>query len=120
MLIEPVALPYCPIPDHDFTNHRLTLAGPCYHKSLSPNCSCRGALACPVMTPNDVEVTLVFGAENWTRLNAFSASTRNCAVTLGLTAKFLKNDRSKFCTPWALSTGEKIGSLPNVKAAVWL
>src|SRR5688572_1284711 len=91
-----------------------------YHNSFRPNCSCLGAFAWPVMTPNDVDVTLVFGAENWTRLNAFSASTRNCAVTLGLTAKFLKNERSKFCTPCARSTGEKIGSFPNVNAAGWL
>ncbi len=35
-----------------------------------------------MITPNDVDVTLVFGAENCTVLNALSASMRNCAVTL--------------------------------------
>ena len=32
-----------------------------YQSSFKPNCSCRGALAWPVITPNDVDVTLVFG-----------------------------------------------------------
>src|ERR671924_32270 len=76
-----------------------------YHSSFSPNCSCRGALACPLMTPNEDDVTLVLGPENWTRLNAFSASMRNCAMTPGFTSKFLNSERSKLRTPCARNTG---------------
>ena len=88
-----------------------------YHSIFSPNCSCRGALACPLITPNEDEVTLVFGPENWTRLKALSASTRNCAVILEVISKFLNSDRSKLRTPCARRTGEKIGWLPKVNAA---
>src|SRR5947207_2967555 len=91
-----------------------------YHNNFRPNCSCLGALAWLLMTPNDVDVTLVLGPENWTRLKAFSASIRNCAAMPGFRSKFLKSETSKFCTPGARSTGEKIGSLPNVNARGWL
>ena len=62
----------------------------------------------------------MFGAENWTRLKAFSASTRNCAVIPDLIAKLLKSERSKLRTPCARRIGEKFGSLPNENAAGWL
>ncbi len=88
-----------------------------YQSSFNPNCNCRGAFACPVITPNDGEVTLVFGAENWTRLNALSASTRNCTFMRALISKLLKNERSTLRTPCARSIGEKMGSLPNWNAA---
>jgi hypothetical protein len=35
-----------------------------YHNSFNPNCVCRGLLACDVITPNEPEVTEVFGDPN--------------------------------------------------------
>src|SRR5215204_2518278 len=88
-----------------------------HHNSLRPNCSCRGEFAWLVITPNDVEVTLVLGPANCTVLKALSASNRNCARRFWRISKVLKNDRSKLVREGTRSTGEKIGSLPNVNAA---
>ncbi len=48
-----------------------------YQSSLIANCICRGVLACEVITPKVVEVTLVLGEPNRGVLKALSASTRN-------------------------------------------
>lgn len=48
-----------------------------YHNSFNPNCIWRGEFACDVITPNDDDVTVVFGPLKRGVLKALRASTRN-------------------------------------------
>jgi len=47
-----------------------------HHKSFTPSCSCLGVFACDVTLPKELDVTLVFGEPNCTRLSALNASMR--------------------------------------------
>ena len=69
-----------------------------YQSTLTPNCSWRGVFACEVTTPNEPEVTLVFGDPNCTRFSALNASIRAWTFILPGSAKFLKTDKSTLRT----------------------
>ena len=70
------------------------------------------------MTPKAVELMLVLGTPNWTRLNALNASARNCTCILSLTRVFLNTEMSKLRIPGDRRLGIIRGALPKVKGAL--
>ena len=70
------------------------------------------------MTPKALELMLVFGTPNWTRLNTLKASTRNCTRNLSLMLVFLNSDMSKLATPGLRRFGINRGVLPKVNGAL--
>src|SRR5882724_733804 len=70
------------------------------------------------MTPKALELMLVFGTPNWTRLNALKASSRNCTRNLSVMLVFLNSDISKLATPGLRRFGIRRGALPKVNGAL--
>ena len=88
-----------------------------YQSSLSANCICRGVLACEVITPKVVEVTLVFGEPKRGVLKALSASTRNWTFSFSNGENCLKSEKSKFFTPSFRTSGSVAPTFPKVNGA---
>src|SRR5215207_9787353 len=88
-----------------------------YHNAFTPNCSCRGVFACDVTTPNEVDVTLVLGDPNCTRLSALNASILACSRSPRVREKCLNSDTSRLRTSCVRSCANVAPALPNVNAA---
>src|SRR5207245_1458891 len=70
------------------------------------------------MTPKELELMLVLGTPNCTRLNALKASARNCTRNLSVIFVFLNTDMSKLATAGLRRFGIRRGALPKVNGVL--
>jgi hypothetical protein len=92
----------------------------CQNFRRAPNCMVLGLFCCPLTTPKAVELMLVLGGENCTRLNVLNASARSSTFMFSKIVVFLIIDMAQSSIPGSNSVGTSLGALPNVKGALKL
>src|SRR6266566_976829 len=101
---------------------RLSMAGSIsaayQNNSLSANWMFLGIFCWLLTTPNAVELILVLGMPNCTRLKALKASARNCNLNLSPICVFLNTEMSKLSIPAQRRLGMMRGALPKVNGAL--